>query len=281
MPKINPKNLRRGDVLLVHRKDGPQHTAIYCGENRLVHASIGEKGATGNKKGDQTGREICVRPYYDRPWDVVLRYPDAVLADEYTKKAEQIAADNSHGYDQINRNGPDFDCSSLVCYVVESIGIPVRQNGATFTGNMRTAFIKCGFTEIDTNASDTPQNAPSDSGVKVYKVQKGDTLGALSRAWGCSIDDILKANPFIKNPNKIYIGDRLTIPQKSAKPSVYSGKVKTQGDDLNIRAGKGTNFKILGTLPNGTAVRLSSNTGEWFKLADRDGYVCGRYIVFG
>ena len=29
------------------------------------------------------------------------------------KWAESIAADDSHGYDQGNRNGPDYDCSSF------------------------------------------------------------------------------------------------------------------------------------------------------------------------
>ena len=29
-------------------------------------------------------------------------------------RALEIAADDSHGYDQANRWGPDYDCSSLV-----------------------------------------------------------------------------------------------------------------------------------------------------------------------
>lgn len=32
----------------------------------------------------------------------------------YVKTLEAIAADNSHGYDQTNRTGPDYDCSSLI-----------------------------------------------------------------------------------------------------------------------------------------------------------------------
>lgn len=284
MTKINPQNLKRGDILLTHRKDGPKHTAIYCGEGQIVHASLNEKGGIyGGKTGDQTGREICTRAYYDKPWDYVLRYPDPVLANEYTAKAEAIAKDDTHGYDQINRQGPDFDCSSLVCYVVEAVGIPVRQKGASYTGNMKAAFLKCGFEIIDTNApneSELPVAPPSASDDTIHIVKKGETLGAISRAYGVTVADIVKANPFIRDPNKIYIGDRLKVPKKSA-PRIYSGKVKTNGGVLNIRAGKGTNYKKLGTLPNGSAVRLSSADGEWLKLADRDGYVCARYIVIG
>ena len=38
-------------------------------------ASLGENGkATGGKKGDQTGREICINSYRNYPWNYVLRY---------------------------------------------------------------------------------------------------------------------------------------------------------------------------------------------------------------
>lgn len=273
---VNPKNLKRGDILLNEK----HHTAIYVGDDNIVHASLNEKGGIyGGQSGDQTGKEICVRSYYDRPWDLVLRYPDPVLADEYTKKAEEIAADPSHGYDQLKRWGPDFDCSSLVCYVVESVGIPVRSAGkSTYTGNMKAGFTKCGFVIVDTNAPVEPVKPPSTSSDKIHIVKKGETLSAISKRYGVSIDELMNANKFIKNPNKIYIGDKLTIPTKTEQ--VYHGKVKTNGDVLNIRAGKGTNYRVIGTLKNGTAVNLKTVTGEWFKLADRDGYVYSRYIVF-
>lgn len=273
---VNPKNLKRGDILLNEK----HHTAIYVGDGNIVHASLNEKGGIyGGQSGDQTGKEICIRSYYDRPWDLVLRYPDPVLADEYTKKAEAIAADPSHGYDQLKRWGPDFDCSSLVCYVVESVGIPVRSAGkSTFTGNMKAGFTKCGFVIVDTNAPVEPVKPPSTSDNKIHVVTKGETLSAISKRYGVSIDELMNANKFIKNPNKIYIGDKLTIPTKTEQ--VYHGKVKTNGDVLNIRAGKGTNYRVIGTLKNGTAVNLKTVTGEWFKLADRDGYVYSRYIVF-
>ena len=59
-----------------------------------------------------------------------------------------IANDNSHGYSQINRWGPDYDCSSLVISAYERAGLKVKEAGATFTGNMRQAFKKCGFQDI-------------------------------------------------------------------------------------------------------------------------------------
>lgn len=63
--------LQPGDVLLNERN----HTAMYIGNGKLVQASINERGTTtGGQTGDQTGREICERSYYNYPWDCVLRY---------------------------------------------------------------------------------------------------------------------------------------------------------------------------------------------------------------
>jgi hypothetical protein len=63
--------LERGDVLLNHI----HHTALYIGGGQLVQASINEYGsATGGQTGDQTGREIYTRGYYNYPWNTVLRY---------------------------------------------------------------------------------------------------------------------------------------------------------------------------------------------------------------
>lgn len=68
----------------------------------------------------------------------------------YMKK---IANDPKHGYSQLSRWGnpdtwSDYDCSSLVISAYEAAGIPVKTNGATYTGNMYNVFIKCGFKDI-------------------------------------------------------------------------------------------------------------------------------------
>jgi hypothetical protein len=69
--------------------------------------------------------------------------------ENYVQNAINIANDNSHGYSQANRWGKDYDCSSLVITVVENAGIPVKsKGGATYTGNMLSAFKRCGFTDV-------------------------------------------------------------------------------------------------------------------------------------
>ena len=149
---MNINALKKGDVLLAHN-DKRKHTAIYLGDGQIVHASINEKGAIkGGKVGDQTGKEICIRSNYGE-WDCVLRYPDERVAIAAALWAVGIANDDIHGYDQIYRWGvenkpSDFDCSSLVISAFEKQGVPVKEKGATYTGNMREAFKKCGFVEV-------------------------------------------------------------------------------------------------------------------------------------
>lgn len=64
-------------------------------------------------------------------------------------------ADGNYGYSQPNRNTgtygkepSDFDCSSLVTYVWQSAGVPVRDRGASTTSNMYKPFLACGFKDI-------------------------------------------------------------------------------------------------------------------------------------
>lgn len=84
--KVNTANgsgLQLGDILL-HEK---AHTAMFVGNGNIVHASINENGTiTGGKTGDQTGKEISVRTYYNGGWNVVLRYGKNEPATEQKEK---------------------------------------------------------------------------------------------------------------------------------------------------------------------------------------------------
>ena len=56
--------------------------------------------------------------------------------------AIRIANDDSHGYDQNNRWGPDYDCSSLVISAYKHAGVPLT---CTYTGNMLNDMLSKGF----------------------------------------------------------------------------------------------------------------------------------------
>lgn len=92
-----------------------------------------------------------------------------------------IARDNSHGYDQANRWGPDYDCSSLV-YEAFRVGggfnLPVHSG---YTGSMIADFTAAGFTWL--------------SGI-------GNSASQLVRG------DILLN---IRNHTEIYLGENMTV----------------------------------------------------------------------
>lgn len=71
------------------------------------------------------------------------------IIESATKFMEDVANDNSHGYSQINRWGPDdYDCSGLSITAWQQAGVPVKTKGATYTGNMYGVFKKCGFKDV-------------------------------------------------------------------------------------------------------------------------------------
>lgn len=96
-----------------------------------------------------------------------------------------IANDDSHGYDQTNRWGPDYDCSSLVITAWEQAGVPVKTNGASYTGNMVNVFLSTGF--LDVTSSVTLSNG---DGLKV-----GDVLWVSGHTeMVCSAGEIVGAS---------------------------------------------------------------------------------------
>jgi hypothetical protein len=81
---------------------------------------------------------------------------------------EAWASDSAHGYDQHFRWGEkgDYDCSSAVISAWELAGVPVKTKGATYTGNMYSVFIACGFEDVTASV-----NLVHGSGLK-----RGDVL---------------------------------------------------------------------------------------------------------
>lgn len=84
------------------------------------------------------------------------------------KQMEAWANDSAHGYDQTYRWGEkgDYDCSSAVIQAYENAGVPVKTKGATYTGNMRSVFLQCGFKDVTSKC-----NLSTGTGLK-----RGDVL---------------------------------------------------------------------------------------------------------
>lgn len=128
----------------------------------------------GGKAGDQTGKEWHIIPWYNRPWNCVLRY-NGDKKDKVRKMIAEMATaaakNDKVGYDQGQRttyynelskvgykpekikNLCESDCSGGVCSNVKGtgyrLGIKVLQNiPITTTHYMREVFKKAGFTVL-------------------------------------------------------------------------------------------------------------------------------------
>lgn len=73
----------------------------------------------------------------------------------------------------------------------------------------------------------------------------------------------------------------LQITSSGEAASTRTGTVTTNGGNLNVRTGAGTDNAAITQLPNGTEVDVIGTEGGWVKilLPEREGYVCGDYLT--
>ena len=138
---------------------------------RIAHASIDENGkVSGGAAGDNNGKEVCIRSWYNKEWDYVIRFKDVKQAARFADALEAAAANNNIGYAQDNRNSLlkeaeavnwdiskiknkcECDCSSLICVAAIVAGVPkaalyVNGNCAT-TRNIRARLNNTGLVQV-------------------------------------------------------------------------------------------------------------------------------------
>lgn len=141
---------------------------------RIGHASIDENGRVADgKAGNQTGRELCTRTWYNKKWDYVLRCKDSSKAEIMARACEELVKNPCIGYDQKQRNslnsellkiGYDIkrlnvpcetDCSAFmtVCAECAKISVPYASGNAPTTRTMEKAFMSTGMFEKLTDPS--------------------------------------------------------------------------------------------------------------------------------
>lgn len=105
-----------------------------------------------NQVGDYTDRQKAVIDMIHE-YAISKEKEETVTMTKTEKAIQQMEAwarADSHGYDQDYRWGEkgDYDCSSAIISAWENAGVPVKSKGATYTGDMRTVFLSCGFKDI-------------------------------------------------------------------------------------------------------------------------------------
>ncbi len=74
--------------------------------------------------------------------------------------------------------------------------------------------------------------------VKTYIVRKGDTLFEIAKRFGVSLDDLIAANPQIKDPDLIFPGQEIFIPKGKPMPPDKKVYIVQPGDTMFLIAKK-------------------------------------------
>lgn len=134
--------------------------SVYIG-----HASISETGSINGAKGDSTKKEVCVRTWYNKPWDFMAIHPDAAVREKHAAAVEDCCENDCIGYGQADRNTAharakevDFvigkiktkcncDCSSLqnLCAVVSGAPNVTYGSNGWVTSNMKAKLAAAGY----------------------------------------------------------------------------------------------------------------------------------------
>lgn len=129
------KPWKAGDIHLTPGK----HVAMSINGSQIAHASINELGkTTGGKTGDQTGKEICIRDYYEHNggWKLHLRYPHESVTSTPDKSYDLIVREVMSGKwgngnerkERLIKNGYDYEFIQNVVNAMLS-GFAWKSNG--------------------------------------------------------------------------------------------------------------------------------------------------------
>lgn len=211
---------------------------------------------------------------------------------------ENAAKDNLHGYDQTNRWGPDYDCSSAVITAWEQAGVKVKSGGATYTGNMLPVFLKYGFVDVTSKVNlatgaglvrgdvllntvhHTAMYCGGGKEVEASINEKGRATGGATgdqtgrEFWIRSYrnypwDTVLRYN---EGGSSAAASGSATTTITASKPAAsfdktIGGAYDVTASSLNVRDGGSMGDKIIGALPRGSRVMCYGYyTGDFFYI---------------
>lgn len=213
--------------------------------------------------------------------------------------ADQIAADDRHGYSQLHRNGPDYDCSSFVGTALAKAGFPVSQHSTT--RNLGEQLEKAGFVKAEkpwrrgdihlaaghhvtmsVDANRIVHASQSENGG--IDGQTGDQTGkeiCVRSYYDLPYENIVHYRYAGENENQQNVIERWNkIDSARSFDRKIAGAYHTN-DRYNLRVGAGMNKTVILTLPAGTGVRnYGYHTGEWYLVkAIVNGIVYTGYVA--
>lgn len=138
-------------------------------------------------------------------------------------------------------------------------------NTYTFLG-----FIYNPAVSVPADSNNTTTTSTSSSGETIHKVKTGETLSSIATKYGTTYKVLAEYNN-ISNPNMIRVGQEIKIP--SSKTGTTS--IKITASLLNVRAGAGTNYRVLTTVKKGSTHKLLEEKNGWGRISK--GWVSSTY----
>lgn len=229
-------------------------------ENKAYH---------GGKAGDQTGHEWELKAWYNRPWTVVLRYPDQAVALKIAELSIAAALNNKIGYDQDQRTtywtqlkaagydpskitvACEEDCTAGVSANVRAAGylcgIKALQNVQICSSrNMRQEFVKAGFKALTDSKYLTSSKYLLPGDILLYESHHAAaniTVGsAVKNDWHPE-----------KKPSEEIEPPVPEVPEYDV--AIGMPCILVTGDTVNIRKGPSTDYDPMGTVKKGTYLK--------------------------
>ena len=253
-----------------------------------------ENGAyTGGKAGDQSGHEWELKPWYNRPWTVVLRFLDQVVAETIARLGIEAALNNLIGYDQNQRTtywtqlkaaGYDPSKITVACEEDCTAGVSANVKAAGFihgikalqdvsicsSRNMRSVFTNAGFKALTDSKylTSTKYLLPGD--ILLYEnhhAATNITVGsAVRNSW----------NPSVSSTPTPTLDQKDTSEDKNMQKPYIEATAS-----VNVRKGPDTTYTVLGIAHKGDQLRYHGFTfpNGWF-LVEYNGQlaaVSGKY----
>ena len=135
----------------------------------IGHASIDENGTIqGKKDGDQTGKEVCTRNWYNKPWGALLRPLSTDIAEKSAKACEAACANPAYGYSQPKRNTGHTEAKK-VGYKIEDVTKPC---GTDCSALMTLCAIAGGVSELEYTGNAPTTSTMCNAFVKTGKYEK-------------------------------------------------------------------------------------------------------------
>lgn len=238
---------------------------------RIGHASISETGKVNGVKGDSTGKEVCVRSWYDKPWDFMAIHPDEEVREKHAAACEAGCANNYIGYGQSDRNtlnteakkvnydlskiitNCNTDCSEFmnVCAVASGApGVTHASNGWT-TRTMKAELQKAGY-KIITDKTYLESSAYCVRGAIYVKVGSHTV---------CGLDNGTNAERTLSKAG---------LTGSGSNNSAYSGKVigtAVAKCGMFVRTGPSTSSVSCGLISKGKTVEvIEALSSGWYKI---------------